>query len=421
MVAASENLSVMASIAIWRERTIYALLFLFPLLGVSLDHWFSGIFVIIFLISLPCLFNKVNYQLYPEERMMLYLLAAYFATFILSALVNGWTELQTRYLGVEIRYLAAVPIYLLLRQSPDAAHWLLKGCVLATLLLGLQAYCDIYVLNLYRAEGVYSPNLFGPFAAMIAVLVLAIWQTGNKRKGWARWLLPLLSLSALFAVALSGSRGAYAGLMVMVVVWLSMSLRRQHLLIAFVVVGLGVTAVYNSVDSVQKRVDRVVTDVETYLSIEDMASYEGDLLGNVQRLEIWRTAILIFKQAPFVGVGRGNFEQVADDYADKGLVHASGVKAGHAHSAYLDVLASRGVVGFLVFMAMLLYPLHLFFSTRTQSPDSAMMGIIFLTGFMAFSVTDASTFLKGNFASIFLLYLAAFFSWHVRKVHEAKR
>lgn len=420
MVATSANISMAGGIAKWREYSVCALLFLFPLLGVSLDHWFSGIYALIFLFSLTCLFNKAQYQIHPEERLMLYLLAAYFATFILSAVVNGWTGLQTRYLGVDIRYLAAIPVYLMIRRFPMAVHWLLLGGAGAALLLALQAYCDIFVLNMYRAQGVYSPNLFGPFAALIAVWLLMMWQMDDKKEGWARWLLPPLSLCALFAVVLSGSRGAYVGLIVMLVVWLSLSLRRRHALIALLVVGVGLVAIYSAADSVKQRVDHVAAEVETYLSIDDIASHKGEVLGNVQRLEIWRTAMLIFKDSPVVGIGRGNYERVAGEYAARGEVHPMGAKAGHAHNAYLDVLASRGVVGFVVLMGMLLYPLYFFFSTRTISPDSAMLGITHLVGFMAFSMTDASTFLKGNFASIFLLYLMVFFSWHVKKVHEAK-
>lgn len=420
MVTRAENISMTEVVAQWRERTVCFLLFLFPLFGVSLDHWFSGIFVLIFLISLTCLFSKEHYQIFPEERWLLYLLAAYFATFVLSAVINDWTALQTRYLGVDIRYLAAVPIYMLLRRLPEAAHWLLVGSLLTALILAAQAYCDVFVLNKARASGVYSPNLFGPFAAMIAVWSLVAWQAGHKVWGRVAWLLPVAFLLALAAVVLSGSRGAYVGLVAMLVVLVSVSLRRRHRLVALVIVGLGLVVAYSSVESVKERVDRAVSEVETYLSIDDVASYEGAVVGNVQRLEIWRTAVMIFKDAPIVGIGRGNYERVAGEYAEKGLVHPMAAQAGHAHNAYLDVLASRGIVGFVCFMGMLLFPLYFFFSTRQASPGSAMLGITHIVGFMAFSMTDASTFLKGNFASIFLLYLVVFFSWHVRKVREAR-
>jgi len=420
VVTSAENIPMTNTTDLLRTRALYLLLFLFPLFGNSINHWFGAIFFIIFLISLPCLFNKMDNPLYPEERLMLYFLAAFFATFILSALVNGWAEWQTRSLGVEIRYLAAVPVYLLLRRFPDAARWLLTGSVLAAIIIAANAYCDVFVLNKARAWGAYSPNLIGPFAALIAVWSLVMWQTGRTPCRISRWWLPLFSLIALFAVVLSGSRGAYVGLIAMLLVWIVLSLQRWYRFAAILSMVLMLLFSYFFVDSVKVRVDGAVAEIETYLAIDDIAAHQGELIGNAQRLEIWRTAVLIFKQAPFIGVGRGNFEQVAAEHAGKGLVHVSGVQAGHAHNAYLDVLSSRGIVGFVVFMGMLLYPLYFFFSTRTVSPDSAMLGMIHIIGFMTFSITDASTFVKGNFASIFLLYLAAFFSWHVRRVRGTK-
>jgi len=421
VVVGANNMPLAAGTAEWRARVVYALLFLFPLFGASLDHWLSGIFTVIFLMSLACLFTRPHSPLFVEERWLLYLVAIYFATFLLSAFANGWTDIQTRYLGVEIRYLAAVPVYLMLRRFPDTVRWLLLGSLLAGVVLAAQAYCDVYVLNKIRAWGVYSPNLFGPFAALIAVWALVVWQANSKVLGKVAWLLPLVFLLALAAVILSGSRGAYVGMIAMLVVWVLISLRHWQRPGAILLLLLSVIGAYHSVDSIKERVDKAASEIETYLSIDYLEAYDGAVIGNVHRLEIWRTAILIFKDAPVVGIGRGNYEHVADEYVAKGLVHPMGAKAGHAHNAYLDVLASRGIIGFVVFMAMLLYPLYYFYSTRRLSPFSAMLGLTHIIGFMTFSMTDASTFIKGNFVSIFLLYLIAFFSWHVTKVREAQK
>lgn len=418
MVAGAENMSAISAVHLWRERLVCALLFLFPILGVSVDHWFSGIYALLFLISLTCLADKSHYRIHSEERLLLYCLAAYFCTFLLAALINGWTDLQTRYLGVEIRYLTAIPLYLMVRRFPDAGRWLLLGGTVAAAILAAQAYYDVNILNMKRAQGVYSPNLLGPFAALIAAWVLVELRKDDFFSGKKRWVLPLLFIAALVAVALSGSRGAYLGLVVMLSVWFLIALRGWYRFVAIMIFAMTAFGTYSIVDSVNKRVNIVADEVETYFSIEDVASYEGELPANTQRLEIWRTATLIIKDAPLFGIGRGNFERVASEYAQQGLVHPMGAQAGHAHNVYLDVMASRGIIGFVVFMALVLYPLYFFYSTRARSPMTALLGVTLIVGFMTFSISDASTFLKGNFASIFLLYLTVFFSWHVRKVRE---
>ena len=193
MVVAVAAVSIIQRVAQWRERMVCALLFLFPIFGVSLDHWFSGIYVLIFLISLTALYRPQGGPLLSEERLLLYFIAAYFLTFILSSLLNGWDELQTRYLGVEIRYLAIIPIYLMLRNYRQSGRWLLWGCMAAAMVVAAQAYIDVYVTNLSRATGAYSPNLIGPFAAMIAALILIQWQFVHNK----RWLLLPLFVGAL--------------------------------------------------------------------------------------------------------------------------------------------------------------------------------------------------------------------------------
>ena len=405
-----------SSFPLWRERLVYLLLFLFPLLGVSLNHWFSSIYALIFIISLTCLMGRKGYVLGREERVFLYLIAAYFLTFILSAVVNEWAEIQTRYLGVEIRYLAVIPVYLMLRNYGDASRWLLTGVMVAALIVGAQASYDVYFLNKARAWGVYSPNLLGAYAAILAVWLLIELRFLLKER-W--WLIPLC-LSALLAVALSGSRGAYLGLLVMalVIIVVTLSHWRRYAALAVMVVGLALT--YVMIDEVKDRVDIAVVEVSDYLSKTEPVDYERGLDGAAVRFEMWRFVGQVFVDEPIFGIGRGNYVSVADEYIRAGTVHPDVGDHAHPHNAYAEALISRGVVGLCAFLLMLLYPLYYFFNTRTQAQYTGLLGIVYIAGFMVFSLTDASTFIKGNFSSVFLLFLAVIFSWHVREVRAVE-
>jgi len=416
MVAGIEAVSADNRLAQWRERIVYALLFLFPILGVSLHHWFSSIFVLIFLISLTALYRPQGEVLFPEERLLLYFIAAYFVTFILSSLVNEWTEQQTRYLGVEIRYLAFIPVYLMLRNYRHAGSWLLRGGMAAAIVIAMQAYFDVYVANQGRATGVYSPNLLGPFAALIAAWLLIQWRFLHKKR-W--WLLPLF-IGALFAVALSGSRGAYLGLIVMMLLVVVMSLARwqRYVAMAFVIIGLAGT--YLTVDVVNERVNFAIDETRTYFAGEAGLNKAQPLTSTSTRFEMWRFSGMAFWDAPVLGVGRGNYADVAKEYLIAGKIRSDVAASAHPHNAYAEALFSRGGVGLIVFLLMLLYPLYYFVRTRRQAAHTALLGTVHIAGMMVFSLTDASTFIKGNFVSIFLLYLAALFSWHVRCVREAE-
>ena len=47
-----------------------------------------------------------------------------------------------------------------------------------------------------------------------------------------------------------------------------------------------------------------------------------------------------------------------------------------------------------------------------------MLGIIHIVGFATFSLTESTPFINGNFITIFLVFLATFFAWHVQRSTE---
>ncbi len=396
----------------WREKIVYGLLFLFPLLGVSLRHWFSAIFVFFALSAIPALFKKQRVELYREEKILLLLLAAFFATFLLSAFINGWSKIQTRDLEVEIRFLLVIPLYLMLRRYPQGGYYLLVGSLLATFFLAVQSYYDVFIIERERAQGVYSPNLLGPVAAFMVLFSLCAWTLLPKM----RCLIPFAVVAGGIAVALSGSRGAYLGLLVMGAVWLFFSLKGRQRLVLFLGAIVLILSSYSFVESVKLRVDSAINEVDIYLSMEDPTRYEGPTLGTLERFEMWRFTALSFTESPVFGIGRGNYGKEVGRYVEQGLVHPSAANHGHPHSAYAEALLSRGSVGFIIFMAMLFYPLFYYLKSYKSSPNTALLGALHVVGFAVFSLTDASTFIKGNFVSIFLLYLTVLFSWHLRAV-----
>ena len=400
--------------SLWRERTVYLLIFLFPLFGISLNHWFSTIYSLIFIISLTCLWERRGVELCREERIFLCLVTAYFITFILSAVANEWGELQTRYLGVEIRYLAVIPIYLMLRNYGSNGRWLLAGVVLAAAVVGAQAYHDVYVLNKPRAWGVYSPNLLGSYAAILAAWLL-IELRFRLKKRW--WLIPLC-FSALLAVALSGSRGAYLGFLVMSIVIIAVTLSHWRRYAAFVLVIIGLCSAYWLFDEMKQRVDSAVTEASEYLVKTDAVDFNRTLDGTAVRFEMWWFSGMVFLEDPLFGIGRGNYTAVADEYIKQGKIHPDVGNHAHPHNAYAEVLVSRGIIGLCIFLLMLFYPLYFFFSTRHKAQYTALLGVVYITGFMVFSLTDSSTFIKGNFSSVFLLFLVVIFSWHLRELGE---
>jgi O-antigen ligase len=406
----------------WNARIIYATLFMLPVAGISVRHWLSGSFLVLALWSLGYLWRERE-PLTREERVFLAICAFYFAVFVVTALVNGWTDLQTRFLGREIRFLFIIPIYLMVRRYPDAGVWLLRGCVIGAPVILAHSLYDVFILGKPFAEGAYSQLLLGPFAALLVFWLLTAWRLEHER--FFRRLIPFSAVAAFVSVALSGARGAYLGLLGLAAIWLAMNLRGRRLALgalAAIAITLATVAI---LPTVAQRAGIAIAEFSAYMRTADPATLEGRFntgpgrLGSVSaRLEMWRVAILMFRDHPVWGVGRGNYEKAVGKYVERGLVHPEVAQHSHAHNAFLGTMASKGTVGLVAILALLLYPLAVFVRTFRRSPQTAMLGIIHISGFAIFSLFESAPFNKGNFITIFLIFLATFFVWHVQRVRQ---
>ena len=75
------------------------------------------------------------------------------------------------------------------------------------------------------------------------------------------------------------------------------------------------------------------------------------------RAEIWKTSINILMQHPF-GVGTGDVKDVlVENYMDSGLDYAA-EKELNAHNQFLQIALATGILGLLVLLLMIFYPLY---------------------------------------------------------------
>jgi O-antigen ligase len=248
-------------------------------------------------------------------------------------------------------------------------------------------------------------------AALFVVWLLIDWHF--ERKTPARHGLYAVAISAaVFAVIWSGSRGAYVSLGLMLLVWALLYVKARWVFASLIVV-IGITAIsYSTSDIVRSGVDRANQEYYDYFQIKNPATYKNNLSSVGTRLEMIRATQYFFKDAPVLGVGPGNYQQKAREYAEQHLVHREISNHGHPHNAFLEALFSKGLVGLLSLLVMLFYPLVYFLLTYKQSRQTAALGTMHIVGMSAFMLTDASPILMNNFTSVLLLPLAVVFAWH---------
>ena len=118
--------NVDATLTGWRERAVYAILFLLPVAGASVPNWVGISFFALVILGLPELFRG-RWRLAREERILIGVLVVYFVVFVVSDLANGWDYLKTRNVGIETRFLLASELRLRGRRTTQAGTWLLRG------------------------------------------------------------------------------------------------------------------------------------------------------------------------------------------------------------------------------------------------------------------------------------------------------
>lgn len=180
-------------------------------------------------------------------------------------------------------------------------------------------------------QGLQDPALFASLVLPAAVFLVGEVQSRTTSGPMRTLALASLTTCAV-ALALSGTRSAWVGILAAIVVWLVVQREpRQALAVAALVCGVAtlVAIVPGIGDFLLKRVD---------LSIAT---------GGAGRTDIWAVGLSILASAPLLGVGFANFGVAFTSSAIAQAPSAGGsafVGAG-AHNVLLGALVETGLLG----------------------------------------------------------------------------
>jgi O-antigen ligase len=217
-------------------------------------------------------------------------------------------------------------------------------------LAGLVARPDIAV----RALGPFgNPNYMGTFGAMAIALALGLMTIVRSR----RWQAALFGLVVVVgsALALSQSRGA----IVAAFVGLAAAGIARSRALAVAIIGAGLATAFLLYPAfIQWRLENLGVSRYATLVESDNVRIEG-LLAGVQ----------LFLSAPLLGIGFGHYTQLSVDVP--GVLNPI-----NAHNWYLTVLAEQGLVGVVIWGALVL---AVVVRLRTRSWRARTVGFTMLT------------------------------------------
>ncbi|QWP77169.1 O-antigen ligase family protein [Lysobacter sp. K5869] len=367
-------------------RLLQAGLFLLPALLLS-TPWgltpFAALALIAFALA-PSAFARGWREVGRENRWLLAMavLAAVVVLFSKFHFDVRWREADNR-----LRLLAAPFFAVLIYAWRPSRRWLWRGA-----LFGM---AGAFVLALYqvstgteRALG-WTANAIVFADALIALIVLAVFA---RPPGELLWTALACALG-VGAVILSGSRGVWPALAIVLLVALIVSGGRARKLSWAVLAALllMVAASHWIAPLAQQiRLTELVSDMDR---VQRGGDYESSLGARMTLLEL---AGDTFAEHPLAGVGVGRFETVvmATPQCAPPAPRVGFCKLGHAHSDAFEWAATMGVPGLLAILAIYLVPLALFARrlralSAGRARSSALAGLVLVLAYIACGLTQS--------------------------------
>jgi O-antigen ligase len=341
------------------------------------------------------------------------LMATFAFYFVVVAASSFYHALPSGSFEEPSRFLFAIPVLLFfLAYPPQERYWwgaLIVGCVAG----GALALWQTLMQDRARATGFMGAIQFGNLSLLMGWLCMMGmgWAQQQARKRAWCWGLSVAAVAGIAASLLSGSRGGWLALPVLLLL-LYVTYRRKlprRTMAATLVILVGALAVSYVVPQtgVQDRIERAVSEYQAYRS----GQYKSTSVG--LRLEMWDASLHLAKQKPWTGWGESAYgQQLASLIQDERSRHSI-AGYGHVHSDLLDVYLRHGLPGLLALLLVYVVPFILFaqkFKRGGAADTYAAAGMVLMAAVTIFGLTQA--FLRHNSGiTVYMFYLAVLWGY----------
>jgi putative inorganic carbon (hco3(-)) transporter len=275
-----------------------------------------------------------------------------------------------------IKWLEVLGLYLVVShevRTAPGARWL-RPLVAAMLLSGaLAALHGIYQFlfqvgpepfvlfgRFMRAHGMFEqPNPYAGYLGLtlpVAAGLVTAWLLRVGGRLSARWLALSLFSGGLMLAALvmSWSRGAWLGFAaVLAAMALAVAARsgRGAVLAITLVAIVAYVLLAGGIALLPPSIVARFADLGPQLGLGGLADVRGAEITDanfavLERMAHWQSALAMWADHPWLGVGIGNYEVAYGRYA----LPLWPFPLGHAHNYYLNIAAEAGLLGLLVYL-----------------------------------------------------------------------
>jgi O-antigen ligase len=248
-------------------------------------------------------------------------------------------------------------------------------------------------------------------AMTILQISMAVGLLAIERQRLLRWAAIIGVFMLTLLVFMAQSRGALIALAVFAGATLA-GARRGKRLRAFLLLGaVGATVAMFAPSAVWERIGGLAK-IGQSANLRDV-----DKEGSAeQRLEIWKVAVAIIADQPFLGVGLGAYQSAHDRMSRRSQFKPTAWGPRDTHSTLLNVAAETGLPGVAIFIALIAQTLMFAAKARRKltfrSPGDTVLLRSLQLGFVAFLIAG----IWGSLASVSFLYIHGVLIWIVAAV-----
>lgn len=366
-----------------------ALAFLVPFMSLTVK---DGVHIAeaLLLLTAIWLLNKGLLDFYlAQARAIRWVVAGFAGYFLVSLARLVYFHQSMHTLDGPLRLLLALSGIGAIACLKPNARWFWLGLCTGAIGAALIALVERFALGVDRAEGfTHHPITFGDLA--VALGVMSLCALSALRRTRLAWLPVAALLAGVLASVLSGSRGAWLGLLLVLLPLLRFGGRMQGRMLwysAGLVLLACLGAYFLPSTGVAQRVADAVSDVNQYFSGQNTNTNVGI------RLELWKASFMMIAEHPWLGVGREAFQPTLHAMAAQGrLQHTLALDYSSSHNDMLHTLATGGIVDFSFLLLMYVGPLLFFWKVLKQGEGEravfGLAGLALVACFIGFGLTD---------------------------------
>ncbi len=196
----------------------------------------------------------------------------------------------------------------------------------------------------YSQNGVYIAIPF------IICTILYFWNRKNKHVGKQRNIYLILSIISGIALLMTTKRGPllFACMAIVVIYYLFNRDKVFSTTFKVIIVVLLISIFIYFFGSAIPILSDIIARFET----------SGTDSETLTRFRMWTLAITKFKENPILGIGWFGFRYEHATEIYNAAINDSRYMYLHAHNVYIQMLCERGIIGFVVYVSLLLINLH---------------------------------------------------------------